>query len=323
MSKALGVREAYGETLAQLGEQYEDIVVLDADLSGSTKTSVFAKKFPHRFFNMGVAEQNMMSTAAGLAAAGKIPFVSTFAIFASGRAWEQVRYNIAYNNLNVKIVASHGGITVGPDGGSHQSLEDIAIMRVLPNMRVILPADAHEMREIVKSIVTLPGPFYVRGSRVKFPVVTSDDYRFELGKGTVLREGGDITLIGAGLMVSKCLEAAEILDQEGIASRVINMSTIKPIDEELLIACALQTRGIVTAEEHSIIGGLGSAVAEVLSEKCPTVVHRVGVRDVFGMSGEADSLLNYFGLSSVKIADAVKQVLTSTRDGCCVAAVTG
>lgn len=304
-----GIREAYGETLAALGELYPEIVVLDADLSGSTKTSLFAKKFPDRFFNMGVAEQNLMGTAAGLAAGGKTVFASTFAIFASGRAWEQVRYSIVYNKLNVKIVASHGGVTVGEDGGSHQSGEDIAIMRVLPGMRVIVPMDGKEMQEVIKTVVKIPGPFYIRSSRVKFPLILGDDYKFELGKGKILREGRDISLIGCGLMVSHCLEAAEILAKEGIAARVVNISTIKPIDEELLIDCALNTCGIVTAEEHSIIGGLGSAVAEVLSEKSPTRIVRVGVQDKFGVSGSVPELLEYLGLKPSNIVKAAQQIM--------------
>jgi transketolase len=307
--KLTGIREAYGETLAALGELYPEIVVLDADLSGSTKTSLFAKKFPDRFFNMGVAEQNLMGTAAGLAASGKTVFASTFAIFASGRAWEQVRYSIAYNKLNVKIVASHGGVTVGEDGGSHQSTEDIAIMRVLPGMRVIVPMDGKEMREVIKTIVKIPGPFYIRSSRVKFPLFLGDDYTFELGKGKILREGKDISLIGCGLMVSQCLEAAEILAKEGIAARVVNLSTIKPIDEELLLDCSLNTGGIVTAEEHSVIGGLGSAVAEVLSGKHPTPIVRVGVQDRFGVSGSSPDLLEYLGLTPGNIVKAAQQIM--------------
>ena len=307
--KLTGIREAYGETLAALGELYPEIVVLDADLSGSTKTSLFAKKFPGRFFNMGVAEQNLMGTAAGLAASGKTVFASTFAIFASGRAWEQVRYNIAYNKLNVKIVASHGGVTVGEDGGSHQSAEDIAIMRVLPGMHVIVPMDGKEMQEVIRTVVKIPGPFYIRSSRVKFPLILGDDYTFELGKGKILREGKDISLIGCGLMVSQCLEAAEILAKEGIAARVVSLSTIKPIDEELLVDCSLKTRGIVTAEEHSVIGGLGSAVAEVLSGKNPTRIARVGVQDKFGVSGSAPDLLEYLGLKPGNIVKAAQQIM--------------
>jgi len=309
LTTLVGTREVYGETLAQLGEVNQDIVVLDADLSSSTKTSLFARKFPDRFFNMGVAEQNMMGTAAGLASCGKIVFASTFAIFATGRCWEQIRYSIAFNKLNVKIVATHGGITVGPDGGSHQCAEDIAIMRVLPEMRIIVPMDGKEMQEVINTIIAVPGPFYVRSSRVKFPLILDDDYTFTLGKGTILREGKDVSLIGTGIMVSQCLEAAEILSRENISARVVNISTIKPIDQELLIDCALNTDGIVVAEEHSVIGGLGSAVAEVLAEKWPTYIYRIGVQDKFGLSGEADELLEYFGLQPSKIAEAARKLL--------------
>jgi len=309
LTTLVGTREVYGETLAQLGEDNKDIVVLDADLSSSTKTSIFAKRFPGRFFNMGVAEQNMMGTAAGLASCGKIVFASTFAIFATGRCWEQIRYSIAFNKLNVKIVATHGGITVGPDGGSHQCAEDIALMRVLPHMRVVVPMDAKEMQEVIKTITALPGPFYVRSSRIKFPLILGDDYVFTLGKGTILREGSDVSLIGTGIMVSQCLEAAEILSREGISARVVNISTIKPIDQELLIDCASTTEGIVVAEEHSVIGGLGSAVSEVLSAKCPTHIYRIGIQDAFGLSGDADELLEYFGLQPSKIAEAARKLL--------------
>ena len=316
MSKLVGTRDVYGETLAQLGEVHKDIVVLDADLSASTRTSLFARKFPDRFFNMGVAEQNMMGTAAGLSVSGKIVFASTFAVFATGRCWEQIRYNIAFNKLNVKIVATHGGVTVGPDGGSHQCAEDIAIMRVLPEMRVIVPADGKEMQEVIRTIIKIPGPFYVRASRIKYPLILDDDYKFVLGKGTILREGKDVSLIGTGLMVSQCLEAAEILARESISSRVVNISTIKPIDEKLLIDCALKTSGIVAAEEHSVIGGLGSAVAEVLSEECPTYIYKVAVQDKFGLSGSSDELIEHFGLTPSHIVTAAKQVLDMRkRDG--------
>jgi len=309
----VGTREVYGETLAQLGEDNRDIVVLDADLSSSTKTSLFARKFPDRFFNMGVAEQNMIGTAAGLASCGKIVFASTFAIFATGRCWEQIRYTIAFNTLNVKRVATHGGITVGPDGGSHQCAEDIALMRVLPEMRVVVPMDGKEMQEVIKTIIAIPGPFYVRASRVKFPLILGADYTFTLGKGTILREGSDVSLVGTGIMVSQCLEAAEMLSQEGISARVANISTIKPIDQELLLDCASRTEGIVVAEEHSVIGGLGSAVSEVLSEKCPTYIYNIGIQDRFGLSGDADELLAHFGLQPSKIAEAARRLLDARR----------
>src|SRR3990172_9223344 len=265
MTKLLGTREVYGDTLSELGAVNKNIVVLDADLSGSTKTSVFAKKFPDRFFNMGVSEADMMGTAAGLSTCGKIPFASTFAIFASGRAWEQVRQSIAYPKLNVKIVASDGGITVGEDGASHQAIEDIAIMRAIPNMTVIVPCDGVETRSVIQEIVKYDGPVYVRVARGKFPVVLPEDYKFTMGKGVVVRDGKDAAIIANGLMVSHALQAAAMLEKEGLQIQVINMSTIKPIDRELIIKAAQETGAIVTAEEHSIIGGVGEAVASVVA----------------------------------------------------------
>ncbi|MDO8445537.1 MAG: transketolase family protein [Deltaproteobacteria bacterium] len=305
----IATREAYGETLARLGEINKDIVVLDADLSGSTKTAIFAKKFPERFFNMGVAEQDMMGTAAGLAVAGKIPFASTFAIFATGRAWEQVRQSIAYPKANVKIVASHAGITVGEDGASHQSVEDIAVMRVIPEMTVIVPADGIETRKVIEEMVRYKGPVYVRVSRGKSPVIFDDSYSFEIGKGTVLREGTGVAIIACGIMVSKAMEAADILGKEGLSARVINISTIKPIDKDLIIKAARETCAIVTAEEHSVIGGLGSAVAEVLSENYPVPMKRVGIEDKFGTSGDADRLMEIYGLTPENIAKAAREVI--------------
>jgi transketolase len=302
--KFLGTREVYGDTLALLGEKYPDIVVLDADLSGSTKTSVFAKKFPSRFFNMGISEQDLMGTAAGFAAAGKIPFASTFAIFATGKAWEQIRQSIAYPSLNVKIVASHGGITVGEDGGSHQTTEDISLMRTLPNMTVVVPADGIETQKALEAIVLHKGPLYMRLSRLKFPVIYDGTYQFRLGRGTVIRDGKDVTIFACGYMVSQSLKAREILKEQGIQAKVVNLSTIKPIDEELIIACAQETQALVTAEEHSIIGGLGSAVAEVVCDKYPVPLKRVGVRDKFGTSGSAEKLIEYFGLTPEAIANA-------------------
>jgi transketolase len=309
LTEKKSVRGQYGETLALLGEKYKDIVVLDADLSGSTKTKVFAKKFPDRFFNMGVSEQDMMGTAAGLAVAGKIPFASTFAIFATGRAWEPIRQSIAYSKVNVKIVASHGGITVGEDGGSHQSIEDIALMRVLPNMTVIVPADATEMRKALETVVAHKGPVYVRSSRIDFPVLYDDAYTFTIGKGDVIREGTDATIVACGFMVSQALAAGDLLAQRGIRPRIINMSTIKPVDSALLIKAAQETGGIVTAEEHSIIGGLGSAVAEVVSEECHVPVKRIGVPDRFGISGKPNELLECFGLMPGDIERAVLEIL--------------
>jgi len=305
----IATRDAYGEALAELGETNKDVVVLDADLSGSTKTAIFAKKFPERFFNMGIAEQNMMGTAAGLAASGKIPFASTFAIFATGRAWEQVRQSIAYPKLNVKIVATHAGITVGEDGASHQSVEDIAVMRVIPNMTVIVPADGVETKKVINEIVRYRGPVYVRLSRGKSPVVLDDSYSFEIGKGVVLKDGTDVSLIACGVMVYKALQAADILGKEGVSARVINISSIKPIDVDLIIRAARETGCVVTAEEHSIVGGLGGAVAEVLAENCPVPVKRVGIEDKFGTSGDADLLMELYGLTADNIAKAAREVI--------------
>lgn len=308
-AQSLGTRDIYGEMLVELGRARKEIVVLDADLSGSTMTKFFAKEFPERFFNMGIAEQDMIGTAAGLALAGKIPFASSFAIFASGRAWEQVRQAIAYPALNVKIVASHGGICVGEDGASHQMLEDFALMRVIPNMRVIVPADGVEMREIMQAVVDTDGPFYIRTSRMKFPVIYPDGAGFRIGKGSVLRKGSDVSIIAVGLMVSEALKAAEALAKKGISARVVNMSTLKPIDAELIVDCARQTGAIVTAEEHSIIGGLGSAVCQVTAESCPVPVRTVGIKDVFGMSGKSDELLACYCLQAPDIVAAVEEVL--------------
>jgi transketolase len=309
MSALLGTREVYGEMLSELGKTYEDIVVLDADLSGSTMTKHFAKAFPDRFFNMGVAEQDMIGTAAGLALSGKIPFVSSFAIFASGRAWEQVRQAVAYPALNVKIVASHGGICVGEDGASHQCLEDLGLMRVVPNMTVIIPSDGNEMRAIMKILPQTKGPYYIRTSRMKFPVLHPENATFTVGKGDVLRDGKDLTIIAAGLMVSEALKASDLLAGKGISVCVVNMSTIKPIDRDLIIRCARQTGAVVTAEEHSIIGGLGSAVAEVLAENAPVPMRMLGVRDRFGMSGTSEALLDCYGLRASEIVRLAEDVL--------------
>jgi transketolase len=304
-------RDAYGKILAELGAEYHDIVVLDADLSGSTKTSIFAKQFPERFFNMGIAEANMIGTAAGLAAAGKIPFVSTFAIFAAGRAWEQIRQSVAYPKANVKIVPTHGGVTVGEDGGSHQSVEDIAIMRAIPNMTVIVPADAAETRGAVKAAAAHKGPVYIRLGRNKVPAVFDNDHQFIPGKGCEIRPGAEMTFITTGIMTSQALQASDLLAKEGIAARVVHIGTIKPLDQDLIIKAARETGAIVTAEEHSIIGGLGSAVSELLSEKCPVPVKRVGIHDRFGTSGKAEELLKYFGLTPDDLVEAAREVLTN------------
>ena len=306
---SVATRDAYGEALAALGQENENIVVLDADLSKSTKTCDFKKAVPERFFNMGIAEQNMIGTAAGFAAAGKTPFASTFAVFAAGRAYDQIRNSIAYPNLNVKIAATHAGLTVGEDGGSHQMLEDIALMRALPNMTVIVPADGIETKQVIKAAAELEGPVYIRLGRPKVPVLFGDDYKFEIGKGVVLKEGTDVTLIGTGIMVSKAMEAAELLAAEGISAAVVNISTIKPLDAELIIAQAQKTGAVVTCEEHTICGGLGSAVAEVLVENCPVPMARVGVEDKFGESGLPDELLEKYGLSASNIAAKAKAVI--------------
>lgn len=310
MAEKIATRDAYGDTLAELGRLNKDIVVLDADLSKSTKTEVFAKEFPERFFNTGIAEQNMAGIAAGLAAAGKIPFISTFAIFATGRAFEQIRNTIAYPRLNVKIAATHAGITVGPDGASHQSVEDIALMRAIPGMTIINPADATETRFAVKAALDIDGPVYIRLGRHKVPVIFQEgDYVFKPGKGVVLREGKDATIISTGIMTAIALEAADILKNRGIYVNVVNIHTIKPIDEELIIQLAEETGAVITAEEHSIIGGLGSAVAEVLAESRPTLMKRIGLKDVFGQSGEPDELLRFYSLTPDSIASAVKDLI--------------
>ncbi|MGB4461649.1 MAG: transketolase family protein, partial [Tepidanaerobacteraceae bacterium] len=286
----IATRDAYGEALAQLGEEIKDIVVLDADLSGSTKTSVFAKKFPERFFNVGIAEQNLMGTAAGFATCGKIPFASTFAVFATGRAFEQVRNSICYPKLNVKIAATHAGLTVGEDGATHQSVEDLSLMRALPNMTVISPADAVETKKAVMAAAFHQGPVYIRLGRMAVETIFDEDYEFEIGKGKVLREGSDVAIIATGIMVAEALRAAEILEKEGINAMVVNIHTLKPIDEDIILKAA-DCGAIVTAEEHTVIGGLGSAVAEVLAEKKPTPMRRIGIKDRFGLSGKPNELL--------------------------------
>ena len=302
-------RVEYGKALAQLGEEYPDIVVLDADLSGSTQTARFAKAFRDRFFNVGIAEQDMMGTAAGLALGGKIPFASTFAIFATGRAWEQIRQTIAYGSLNVKIVASHGGVTVGEDGGSHQSVEDLALMRVLPNMVVLVPADGPETRAMVRWAAAYQGPVYIRTSRIPSAIVHDDTYTFELGRSHILREGSDVTLAGIGLMVHQCLAAADLLANQGLTARVLNLSCLKPLDWQLVANSARRTGCMVTAEEHSAAGGLGGAVSEVLGEFYPVPLRRVGLRDTFGLSGKPEELLKHFGLTAEDIARAALAVI--------------
>ncbi|MDD4089059.1 MAG: transketolase family protein [Tissierellia bacterium] len=306
MAKA--TREAYGEALKKLAVTNPDIVVLDADLSGSTKTAEFKKVSPERFFNVGIAEQNLIGTAAGLSLAGKIPFASSFAMFAAGRAFEIVRNTVAYPSLNVKIAATHAGLTVGEDGGSHQAIEDISLMRSIPNMTVINPADSREAEQAVLRAAEYVGPVYIRLGRMAVEDVYDDSYVFELGKGVLLREGKDVTIIATGLMVQEALKAYDILKEDGINARVINIHTIKPIDREIIISAAKETKAIVTAEEHSIIGGLGSAVLEVLSDEYPVPLKRVGVLDTFGESGKPKDLLEKYKLAADEIVKQVKEV---------------
>ena len=309
MADKIATRDAYGKALLVLGAENPDVVVLDADLSKSTKTADFGKKYPERFFNMGIAEANLMGTAAGLAAAGKIPFASTFAVFATGRAFEQIRNSIAYPNLNVKIAATHAGITVGEDGGSHQAVEDVAIMRAVPNMVVLVPADGEETRQAVIAASQHKGPVYIRMGRLGLPVLFKEDYHFEIGKANVLKEGTDAAIMANGIMVSAALEAAAQLAAEGINVSVVNVASVKPLDEETILRVAAQAKAVVTAEEHNIIGGLGSAIAEVLGEKMPTPMVRVGLRDTFGESGQPQELLEKYGLTAADLVKAVNQVL--------------
>ena len=313
MATKIATREAYGRALAALGKADGRIVALDADLSKSTKTADFAAVCPERFFNAGIAEQNMAGVAAGLAAGGKIPFISTFAVFAAGRAFEQIRNSIAYPGLNVKIAATHAGITVGEDGGSHQAVEDIALMRVLPGMSVVVPADGVETASAVAVLAEHEGPAYLRLGRLATPQVHEDDYEFVLGKGVLLREGADVAVFACGMMVAPALEAARLLQEEGISAAVANISTIKPLDEELIVRLAASCGAVVTAEEHSVIGGLGGAVAECLAENCPAPLARVGLRDSFGQSGSPAELLRHYGLTGQAFAEKCREVLRRKR----------
>lgn len=306
----IATRDSYGQTLVELGAEYPELVVLDADLAGATKTGMFKKAYPDRFFDCGIAEGNMMGIAAGLATVGKIPFASSFAMFATGRAYEQVRNSIGYPKLNVKIAASHAGITVGEDGATHQCLEDIALMREIPGMVVMVPSDDIEAKAAIRAAVKHHGPVYIRLGRAACGIVNDyEGYKFEMGKGNTLREGKDVTIVTTGVCVEQSLKAAELLKNEGIDAEVINICTIKPIDEELLIKSAKKTGKVVTVEEHSVIGGLGSAVCDVLSEKCPTLVKKVGVYDVFGESGSASALMTKYGLDADGIYQSVKSFL--------------
>lgn len=302
-------REAYGEALVELGKINENVVVLDADLSGSTKTSVFKKAFPERHFNVGIAEADLIGTAAGFAACGKTAFASTFAMFAAGRAFEQIRNTVAYPKLNVKIAPTHAGISVGEDGGSHQSVEDIAIMRAIPGMVVLSPADATETKKMVFAAAEYDGPVYIRMGRLEVPVLFDDNYDFQIGIANTLRDGKDVTIAATGLMVAEALKAAEELEKEGISVRVINVGTIKPLDGETILKAAQETKFIVTAEEHSVIGGLGSAVSEFLSEVHPTKVKKVGIYDKFGQSGTGEELLQKYELTAEKLISVIKENL--------------
>lgn len=307
--KKIATRDSYGNTLVELGNLHDDFVVLDADLAAATKTGIFKKAFPERFYDCGIAEQNMMSIAAGIAATGKKVFASSFAMFASGRAFEQVRNSIGYPHLNVVIGATHAGISVGEDGATHQCCEDIALMRTIPGMTVINPADDTEARLAVFAAYEHNGPVYIRFGRLAVPVVFGDDYKFEIGKGVTLKDGNDITVIASGLMVGESLKAYDMLQEKGVSARIINMPTIKPIDEEIIIKAAKETGKIVTVEEHSVIGGLGSAVCDVVCANCPVPVIKIGVNDTFGHSGPAVELLKNFGLSAENIVDTVLKAL--------------
>lgn len=314
MAEKEATRNAYGKALVSLGAENPDIVVLDADLSKSTKTVDFAKKYPQRFFNMGVAEQNLMGTAAGLAAAGKIPFASTFAIFATGRAFEQIRNSIAYPQLNVKIAATHAGITVGEDGGSHQAVEDIAVMRAVPNMTVLVPADGEETRQVIRAAASYQGPVYIRMGRLDVPLLFDGNYRFEIGKANILREGTDAAIMANGIMVAMALEAAEELAQAGISVGVVNVASVKPLDIETIVRTAQQTKAVVSAEEHNIMGGLGGALAEVLAENAPVPMVRVGIKDTFGESGRPQELLEKYGLTREALIAAVHEVIAKKKN---------
>jgi len=308
MADTMATRDAYGKALVEFGSKY-DFVVLDADLAAATKTCNFKKEFPDRFFDCGIAEGNMMSVAAGIASTGQLVFASSFAMFAAGRAFEQVRNSIGYPHLNVKIGATHAGITVGEDGATHQCNEDIALMRTIPGMVVISPADAVSARAAVEAAIKHVGPVYLRFGRAPLPMIYGDDYKFEIGKGHVLADGNDVTIVANGITVSMALEAREMLKNDGIDAAVIDIATIKPIDEELLVKYAKKTGKIVTCEEHSIIGGLGGAVSEVLSEKCPTLIKRVGMNDTYGSSGKAFEVAAHYGLSAEHIYNAVKGIV--------------
>lgn len=312
-SKAKSIRSAYGKALVELGKTNKDIVVLDADLACSTQTAMFGKEFPERFFNMGIAEQDMIATAAGLASQGKTAFASTFAMFATGRTYDQIRNSICYPQFDVKIVATHGGITVGEDGASHQALEDVALMRGLPHMTVIIPADCKECEEAIKYAASHKGPMYIRIARTNVPDVFGDDYKFDPNKAQVLRDGKDVTIVTNGETLAEVLECADILMENGIDAQVINMPVVKPMDNGTILETAKKTGFVVTVENHSIIGGLGSAVCEVLSENLPTPVYRIGINDEFGQSGEQRELMEFYGLTAEKLAQKIQNKIKTLR----------
>ena len=307
--KKIATRESYGNALVELGKEHEDLVVLDADLAEATKTGMFKKVFPERHIDCGIAECNMIGVAAGIAATGKVPFASSFAMFAAGRAFDQLRNTVGYPHLNVKIGATHAGISVGEDGATHQCNEDIALMRTIPGMTIINPCDDIEAKQAVKAAYEMEGPVYLRFGRLAAPVLNKEDYKFEVGKGVTMREGKDLTIVATGLMVSSALEAAEKLSHDGIEATVINIHTIKPLDEELIVESAKATGKVVTVEEHSVIGGLGSAVCDCLSAKCPTPVTKIGVQDVYGHSGPAVELLKEFGLDGEGVYKSIKEIM--------------
>lgn len=311
-AKKSSIRSAYGNALVEVGTENENIVVLDADVASSTQSKIFQKAFPDRFFDMGIAEQDMIATSAGLASQGKIPFASCFAVFASGRAYDQVRNSVCYPKFNVKVVGTHGGITVGEDGASHQALEDVALMRAIPNMTVIVPADSQECREAVKYAATHDGPFYIRVARSNVPDIFDENYKLD-NKGNVMCEGDDVTIVTNGETLAEALDASEILKSSGIGATVINMPFVKPLNSDIILKHAAGKKLVVTVENHSIIGGLGSAVCEVLSENVPTKVLRIGINDTFGQSGNANLLLEHYGLSAEKIVEKIKKTLKDTK----------
>lgn len=302
----IATRESYGKTLVELGKENENIVVLDADLAGATKTSLFAKEYPDRFFDMGIAEANMLSTAAGLATCGKIPYASTFAVFAAGRGYDQIRNSICYPKLNVKICATHAGITVGEDGATHQMLEDISLMRTLPNMTVLSPSDDTQTKWMIREISKMDGPVYVRLARLATPIIYEENQKFDIGKAIQVGEGTDGTVFATGVTVAEAIQAQQELKTQGIDIRVVDVHTIKPIDKQMIVKCAKETKKLVSVEDHSIIGGLGSAISEVLTEEYPVKLERMGMKDIFGKSGKAEELMEYFGLTSKAIIEKFK-----------------